>query len=68
MAARPAASNRSGAQNPAYGRTPLLPGLRRRIIRRSGEEMQDRQNQNDVTNRVNVEDPARVRDAVTKLN
>ena len=29
--------------------------------------MQDRQNQNDVTNRVNVEDPARVRDAVMAL-
>src|SRR6185503_11066493 len=29
--------------------------------------MQDRLNQNDVTNRVNVEDPARVRDAVLAL-
>ncbi|MCD6042826.1 MAG: hypothetical protein K0R40_2429 [Burkholderiales bacterium] len=29
--------------------------------------MQDRLNQNDVTNRVNVEDPARVRDAVMAL-
>ena len=29
--------------------------------------MQDRLNQNDVTNRVNVEDPARVRDAVVAL-
>src|SRR5919108_5165461 len=29
--------------------------------------MQDRLNQNDVTNRVNVEDPARVRDAVVSL-
>jgi hypothetical protein len=29
--------------------------------------MQDRLNQNDVTNRVNVEDPARVRDAIASL-
>ena len=29
--------------------------------------MQNRLNQNDVTNRVNVEDPARVRDAVIAL-
>lgn len=29
--------------------------------------MQDRLNQNDVTNRINVEDPARVRDAVLSL-
>src|SRR5206468_6343936 len=29
--------------------------------------MQDRLNQNDVTNRVNVEDPQRVRDAVLAL-
>ena len=29
--------------------------------------MQDRLNQNDVTNKVNVEDPARVRDAVVSL-
>src|SRR5690606_38134618 len=30
-------------------------------------EMQDRLNQNDVTNRVNVEDPEKVRDAVLAL-
>ena len=29
--------------------------------------MQDRLSQNDVTNRVNVEDPARVRDAVLAI-
>jgi hypothetical protein len=31
------------------------------------QAMQDRLNQNDVTNRINVEDPARVRDAVLSL-
>ena len=34
---------------------------------RCGQAMQDRLNQNDVTNKINVEDPARVRDAVLAL-
>src|ERR1043165_2433400 len=51
------------------GRLPLVPkshchSHRRRIISRA---MQDRLNRNDVTNRVNVEDPQRVRDAVVTL-
>ena len=67
MAAGPAGSNRPGRQNPAYRPTPLLSGLPAENNRRSGGVMQDRLSQNDVTNRVNVEDPARVRDAVLAI-
>src|SRR3954470_10549810 len=59
------------------GRLPLLSAFSARIIRRLGVtiggvpigqgEMQDRLNQNDVTTRVNVEDPVRVRDAILGL-
>ena len=67
MAAGPAGSNRPGRQNPAYRPTPLLSGLPAENNPPLGGVMQDRLSQNDVTNRVNVEDPARVRDAVLAI-
>ena len=57
------------------GRLPLFSHVRGRIILRARggwprgrPSMQDRLNQNDVTNRVNVEDPQRVRDVVLGLS
>ena len=47
--------------------TGRLPLLRAAAGADNGLAMQDRLNQNDVTNRVNVEDPERVRDAVLAL-
>jgi hypothetical protein len=67
MAAGPTGSNRPGRQNPAYRPHSLAWLSPAENNLRSGEGMQDRLSQNDVTNRVNVEDAARVREAVLAI-